>query len=163
MHPEINSVFWHINSVRLNDSGIYWASQVRKEGLAKKSNRVEVKIREVNANGTGKQNWRYHGPKMLCVIFFFYNSFILNVTVHPGLGNNAKTGDRGKMKESTNTEIAAVLVISTVVLVAAILPILIWRLYGVKGKFDMSYSPYKIYAVYLFHLTSFRSFLITCA
>lgn len=72
MHPEMNAVFWHITSVRLNDSGIYRASHVRKEGSAQKSNMVEVKIREVNANSTGEQIWLYYGPKMLCVIFLNY-------------------------------------------------------------------------------------------
>lgn len=74
MHPEINSVFWHINSVRFYDNGIYWASQVHKDGFAQKSDRVELKIREANANGTGKQIRLYYGPKMLSVIFLL--SFI---------------------------------------------------------------------------------------
>lgn len=53
VHPENNSVLWHITGVRLNDSGDYWASLVNIGVI--KSNTVWVNIREAATNCTGKQ------------------------------------------------------------------------------------------------------------
>lgn len=53
VHPEDNSVLWHITGVRLNDSGDYQASLLNT--LAIKSNVVRVNIREADRNCTGKQ------------------------------------------------------------------------------------------------------------
>lgn len=53
VNPENNSVSWHIATVTVKDSGLYWASVVSK--LASKSNKVWVTIQEVNTTGTGKQ------------------------------------------------------------------------------------------------------------
>lgn len=52
VHPENNSVSWHITSVTLNDTGSYWASVV--SNIASKSNVVRVTIQEVTTTSTGK-------------------------------------------------------------------------------------------------------------
>lgn len=69
----------------------------------------------------------------------FFNRCILNVTVPPGQGNNSKTEDMGEKWETEigAAQIAAIAVISTLVLIAAILPFLIWSLLGGKGKFHI--------------------------
>ncbi|TWW58081.1 hypothetical protein D4764_07G0008000 [Takifugu flavidus] len=51
VHPENNSVLWHIIGVRLNDSGDYWASLVNKRVI--KSNTVWVNVREAATNCIG--------------------------------------------------------------------------------------------------------------
>lgn len=56
---------------------------------------------------------------------------------------------------SGTAQIAAIAVVSTLVLMAAILPFLIWSLLGGKGKFHISHNLYKIYV--LFHLRSFEN------
>lgn len=71
---------------------------------------------------------------MPCGVFF--NLCILNVTVPSGQGNDSKTEDmeeKGKPLSGAG-QIAAIAVISTLVLMAAILPFLIWSLLGGKGK-----------------------------
>ncbi|TNM87813.1 hypothetical protein fugu_006034 [Takifugu bimaculatus] len=106
VHPENNSVLWHIIGVRLNDSGDYWAGLVNKGVI--KSNTVWVNVREAATN---------------CI-------------VPPGQGNNSETEDMGEKWEtgSGTAQIAAIAVVSTLVLMAAILPFLIWSLLGGKEK-----------------------------
>lgn len=57
VHPENNSVLWHITGVRLNDSGDYFASLLN--GRIIKSNVVRVNVQEATTNCTGKQIWLY--------------------------------------------------------------------------------------------------------
>lgn len=63
---------------------------------------------------------------------FYY--WILNVAVPPSLRNSTEPEDEdGKLK--TDAQILAIIAVSAIVLMAAVLPCLIWSLFGVKGKF----------------------------
>lgn len=69
----------------------------------------------------------------------FFNRCVSNVTVPHGQGNNSKTAGMGEKLETEGgtAQIAAIAAISTLVLMAAILPFLIWSLSGRKGKFHI--------------------------
>lgn len=51
IHPQNNSVFWHIIIVSFNDSGSYYASLMSEAGSFQKSDTVQVNIQEVNSTG----------------------------------------------------------------------------------------------------------------
>lgn len=103
IYPNKTSVFCHITNLKLNHSGIYWASLL-DSGLALESLRVQLTVEEKEHR---------------------------NSTVSPKPNDITTNKDRGS-PSFFSSHIVTVLVVSPVVLMAAVLPWLIWCLLRAK-------------------------------
>lgn len=65
----------------------------------------------------------------------FYDC-ILNVADPNGPGNDSTPEDEYR-EPNIDAQIVAIVVVSAVVFMAAVLPCLIWSLFGVKGNFSL--------------------------
>ncbi|KAK9519473.1 hypothetical protein VZT92_022201 [Zoarces viviparus] len=105
VHPENNSAICHITNLKLHHSGIYWASLFLETGLAVESNnKVQLIVQEENT-----------------------------ISTVPPMQNDITTIDSGSTSVFSS-RIVTVLVVSPVVLLAAVLPLLIWCLLRTKDK-----------------------------
>ncbi|XP_068590981.1 uncharacterized protein [Cebidichthys violaceus] len=105
VHPENTSVICHITNLKLHHSGVYWASLFMDSGLAVESNnKVQLIVREENT-----------------------------ISTVPPMQNDITTIGSGS-PSLFSSHIVTVLVVSPVVLLAAVLPLLIWCLLRTKDK-----------------------------
>ncbi|XP_034387031.1 uncharacterized protein LOC117729780 isoform X1 [Cyclopterus lumpus] len=105
VHPENNYVLCHITNLKLHHSGIYWATLFMDLGLPIESNnKVQLIVREEN-----------------------------RINTVPPMANDITIIDSGS-PSFFSTHIVTVLVVPPVVLLAAVLPLLIWCLMRTKDK-----------------------------
>ncbi|XP_078024987.1 uncharacterized protein LOC117253590 isoform X1 [Epinephelus lanceolatus] len=112
IYPKNTSVFCHITNLKLNHSGIYWASLL-DSGLARESLRVQLIVQE-----------KEH----------------ISNTVSPKPNDITTNKDRGS-PSFFSSHIVTVLVVSPVVLMAAVLPWLIWCLLRTKDTQQRQPEP----------------------
>ncbi|XP_039985146.1 uncharacterized protein LOC120791068 [Xiphias gladius] len=105
LYPKNTSVLYHITNLKLNQSGTYWASLFMGSGLPKESDKVQLIVQKERRHSTV--------PPVS--------------TTMPLIGGNGSSS-------VFSSHIITLLVVSPVVLLASVLPWLIWCLMRTKDK-----------------------------